>query len=160
MTQLPVSLIDGAPRLARGVGVSAASFLQALELERWQASALCAQVDPEVFFPDKGGSTKEAKRICQGCEVRSECLEYALEREERFGVWGGLSERERRAKRGVHDAALLRRIAEVRRLDAAGMTRRQIAAELGVHETTVGMDLRRSDPLEEASVPDLFGGAA
>lgn len=65
----------------------------------WQADALCAQTDPEAFFPEKGGSTREAKRICESCEVRAECLEYALENDERFGIWGGLSERERRRLR-------------------------------------------------------------
>ncbi len=62
----------------------------------WQELALCAQTDPEAFFPEKGGSTREAKRVCQTCEVRAECLEYALANDERFGIWGGLSERERR----------------------------------------------------------------
>lgn len=62
----------------------------------WQERALCAQTDPEAFFPEKGGSTREAKRVCTSCEVRAECLEYALEHDERFGIWGGLSERERR----------------------------------------------------------------
>jgi len=62
----------------------------------WQEFALCAQTDPEAFFPEKGGSTREAKRVCQGCDVRRECLEFALENDERFGIWGGLSERERR----------------------------------------------------------------
>ncbi|WP_422388975.1 WhiB family transcriptional regulator [Janibacter alittae] len=62
----------------------------------WQERSLCAQTDPEAFFPEKGGSTREAKRVCTGCEVRKECLEYALEHDERFGIWGGLSERERR----------------------------------------------------------------
>jgi len=62
----------------------------------WQDRALCAQTDPEAFFPDKGGSTREAKQVCRSCEVRAECLEYALEHDERFGVWGGMSERERR----------------------------------------------------------------
>lgn len=62
----------------------------------WQEQALCAQTDPEAFFPEKGGSTREAKRICRACGVRDECLEYALEHDERFGIWGGLSERERR----------------------------------------------------------------
>lgn len=66
------------------------------EEQEWQDRALCAQTDPEAFFPEKGGSTREAKRICQVCEVRSECLEYALAHDERFGIWGGLSERERR----------------------------------------------------------------
>jgi WhiB family transcriptional regulator, redox-sensing transcriptional regulator len=62
----------------------------------WFDRGPCRQVDPELFFPDKGGSTRDAKRICRSCPVRSECLEYALENDERFGVWGGLSERERR----------------------------------------------------------------
>lgn len=62
----------------------------------WQTSALCAQTDPEAFFPEKGGSTREAKCVCKVCEVRQECLEYALTQDERYGIWGGLSERERR----------------------------------------------------------------
>jgi WhiB family transcriptional regulator, redox-sensing transcriptional regulator len=66
------------------------------EDQEWQDRALCAETDPEAFFPEKGGSTREAKRICSGCEVRAQCLEYALAHDERFGIWGGLSERERR----------------------------------------------------------------
>ncbi len=62
----------------------------------WQERALCAQTDPEAFFPEKGGSTREAKKVCLTCEVRDECLESALINDERFGIWGGLSERERR----------------------------------------------------------------
>ncbi|WP_017973446.1 WhiB family transcriptional regulator [Actinopolyspora halophila] len=73
-----------------------AGLIDSEEDQDWQERALCAQTDPEAFFPEKGGSTREAKRICAGCEVRSECLEYALEHDERFGIWGGLSERERR----------------------------------------------------------------
>ncbi len=61
----------------------------------WQERALCAQTDPEAFFPEKGGSTREAKKVCLSCVVRGECLEYALQNDERFGIWGGLSERER-----------------------------------------------------------------
>ncbi|MBP2474589.1 WhiB family redox-sensing transcriptional regulator [Crossiella equi] len=83
-----------------GVGVLVDLFDPALMAEEeeadWQERALCAQTDPEAFFPEKGGSTREAKRICSGCEVRAECLEYALAHDERFGIWGGLSERERR----------------------------------------------------------------
>jgi len=67
----------------------------------WQEEALCAQTDPEAFFPEKGGSTREAKRICVGCTVKAECLEYALGHDERFGIWGGLSERERRRLKRV-----------------------------------------------------------
>lgn len=68
----------------------------------WVAGALCAQVGGDEWFPDKGGSTREAKSVCNGdenrpaCPVKAQCLIYALEHDERFGVWGGLSERERR----------------------------------------------------------------
>ena len=65
----------------------------------WQADSLCAQTDPEAFFPEKGGSTRDAKRICTSCEVKAQCLDYALQNDERFGIWGGLSERERRKLR-------------------------------------------------------------
>jgi WhiB family redox-sensing transcriptional regulator len=71
----------------------------------WSADALCAQTDPEAFFPEKGGSIKDAKQVCNGgtgrepCPVRDECLTAALDRDERHGVWGGKSERERRALR-------------------------------------------------------------
>ncbi|MBK4346427.1 WhiB family transcriptional regulator [Lacisediminihabitans changchengi] len=65
----------------------------------WQTDSLCAQTDPEAFFPEKGGSTRDAKKICVSCEVRNQCLEYALQNDERFGIWGGLSERERRKLR-------------------------------------------------------------
>lgn len=65
----------------------------------WQTEALCAQTDPEAFFPEKGGSTRDAKKVCSSCTVRQECLDYALDHDERFGIWGGLSERERRRLR-------------------------------------------------------------
>lgn len=63
----------------------------------WAEDALCAQTDPELWFPEKGGSTREAKKTCAQCFVQAECLSYALSTDERFGIWGGLSERERRA---------------------------------------------------------------
>jgi WhiB family redox-sensing transcriptional regulator len=89
-------MTDGTDEL-RQANVGLLSELFGLpEEQSWQERALCAQTDPEAFFPEKGGSTREAKRICTGCEVRAECLEYALEHDERFGIWGGLSERERR----------------------------------------------------------------
>jgi WhiB family redox-sensing transcriptional regulator len=62
----------------------------------WQERALCAQTDPDLFFPETGGSAREAKQICRLCEVRTPCLDYALATGERFGIYGGLSERERR----------------------------------------------------------------
>jgi WhiB family redox-sensing transcriptional regulator len=69
--------------------------------EPWMADALCAEVGPEIFFPEKGGSTRDAKRVCAACDVRQQCLEYALRRDEHFGIWGGVSERDRRKMRGA-----------------------------------------------------------
>lgn len=62
----------------------------------WQSEANCLGVDPDLFFPERGASTKEAKAVCRGCAVREDCLEHALANGEKFGIWGGLSERERR----------------------------------------------------------------
>lgn len=62
----------------------------------WRAEALCAQVDPDLWFPERGGAVSAAQRICRGCPVRVECLADALVNGERFGIWGGLSEPERR----------------------------------------------------------------
>jgi len=62
----------------------------------WTLAAACQYVDAEIFFPEKGGSTREAKQVCAGCPVTAECLAFALEHHERFGIYGGLSGRERR----------------------------------------------------------------
>src|SRR5260370_28107786 len=62
----------------------------------WQERALCAQTDPEAFFPEKGGSTREAKKACRAFDVRAECLESALSHHRRCGISGGPSQRERR----------------------------------------------------------------
>lgn len=67
------------------------------EVEPWMDEALCAQTDPEAFFPEKGGSVSGAKRVCASCPVRDECLAYALRNNVRHGIWGGLTPRERHA---------------------------------------------------------------
>ncbi len=73
----------------------------------WMEDALCAQTDPDIFYPEKGGSTAPATSICENCGVRSECLEYAVTNDIRHGIWGGTSDndrkrmaRERKAARG------------------------------------------------------------
>ncbi|THA82767.1 WhiB family transcriptional regulator [Streptomyces sp. A0592] len=73
----------------------------------WQAVGLCAQTDPEEFYPDKGGSVRLAKKVCGACEVRAECLDYALANNERYGIWGGTSERERRRIAAAHTTPAL-----------------------------------------------------
>ena len=77
------------------------------ERQGWQARANCMGVDPDLFFPERGASTREAKEVCRGCVVREDCLEYALANGEKFGIWGGMSERERRRIRRAR--ALARR---------------------------------------------------
>ncbi|MEZ5225578.1 MAG: WhiB family transcriptional regulator [Acidimicrobiales bacterium] len=61
----------------------------------WPEFSNCLGVDPDLFFPERGASTREAK-VCRGCVVRGDCLEFALANGEKFGIWGGMSERERR----------------------------------------------------------------
>jgi WhiB family redox-sensing transcriptional regulator len=76
--------------------------LQALigEIDRaWLSRANCMGVDPELFFPERGSSTREAKEVCRGCVVRQDCLDFAIANGEKFGIWGGMSERERRRVR-------------------------------------------------------------
>ena len=75
------------------------SLLSGLENRGWQSRATCMGVDPDLFFPERGASTREAKEVCRGCVVREDCLEYALDNGEKFGIWGGMSERERRRLR-------------------------------------------------------------
>lgn len=66
---------------------------------QWQGKARCLEVEPEIFFPERGGSSKAARAVCNECEVRAQCLNYALSNREQFGIWGGTSERERRKLR-------------------------------------------------------------
>ncbi|MEV6073311.1 WhiB family transcriptional regulator [Nocardia sp. NPDC052001] len=67
----------------------------AFRTARWVQRAVCAQTDPESFFPERGQTGHAAKKVCARCGVSRECLEYALAHEERFGIWGGLSPNER-----------------------------------------------------------------
>lgn len=67
--------------------------------ENWQDYGNCLGVDPDLFFPERGASTREAKEVCRGCPVKVDCLEFALVNGEKFGIWGGYSERERRRMR-------------------------------------------------------------
>lgn len=80
---------------------------RALTPEPWTAQALCAQVDGELFFPEKGQPSSPAKAICAECPVRALCLAKAMSMSPPpAGVWGGMSERQRRtlataARRGA-----------------------------------------------------------
>jgi WhiB family redox-sensing transcriptional regulator len=70
-----------------------------LEARDWIDKGLCRGADPDLFYPERGESTREAKSVCAICPVKRECLEYGVSNVEKFGIWGGASERERRAIR-------------------------------------------------------------
>ncbi|HCB34313.1 MAG TPA: WhiB family transcriptional regulator [Acidimicrobiaceae bacterium] len=80
--------------------------IEAETRDQWWDLANCLGVDPDLFYPERGASTREAKDVCRGCVVRDDCLEYALSNGEKFGIWGGLSERERRRVRRQRTIAL------------------------------------------------------
>jgi WhiB family redox-sensing transcriptional regulator len=112
----------------------------------WKRRAVCAQTDPEAFFPEKGYSARAAKAMCARCEVRPECLDYALDHDERFGVWGGLSERQRRPLHGAErddgdDAGFPAMYAELRY--HCGLSDCHIANRLGIQNLSLLRRLAR-----------------
>ena len=73
----------------------------------WNADARCADTDPEIFFPSADSPATEARAICWNCPVRDDCLAYALDADEEYGIWGGLDPRERqnlRRRQGTRNA--------------------------------------------------------
>lgn len=117
----------------------------------WQESALCSQVDPEAFFPERGRSPSEAKRVCESCDVREQCLKYALANNERFGVWGGLTthqrdqlrrsgeypKRQERSSNRVTGAVKKARDRKILRMVANDVPPKIIAAEFGISQRSV-----------------------
>ena len=70
-----------------------------VETRNWARRAMCLDLDTESFYPQRGESTVVIKMICKSCPVVKPCLEYAMRNMEKFGIWGGTSERERRRMR-------------------------------------------------------------
>lgn len=111
----------------------------------WMADAECRGLDPTVFFTELGESTREVKALCSRCPVRADCLDYALTNGERFGVWGGTSERERkrmRVGRGAIpgrpvDRYTAARRRQVRQMALEGLRASDIARDLGLSRRTV-----------------------
>lgn len=68
-------------------------------LRAWIDDALCAQTDPEIFFPAKGMATQAAIRICRACPARPQCLAEALDTATSRGLWGGMTSKQRAAER-------------------------------------------------------------
>ena len=70
----------------------------------WAEDALCVKTDPEAFFPEKGGSVRDAKRVCAACSVQAKCLDYALNHGELSGIWGGATPDERKEMARTHQS--------------------------------------------------------
>ena len=112
--------------------------------DNWQASALCAQTDPALFFPDAGGNTNAAKRICRTCPVQAECLAEALKHGHRYGIWGAHSERQLRQMRPARLSGNRIDSAEAVRLHAMGMKATEIARQLHCSPQGVTAAIRRA----------------
>jgi WhiB family redox-sensing transcriptional regulator len=86
--------------IGRDLGAQEALFLLSKWVDQdWRAEALCARSDPNLWFSPGAIEHREAKRICNMCPVRAECLSYAMAEPIDHGVWGGMTERERRRHR-------------------------------------------------------------
>lgn len=140
-----------------------ASLIRALrqDKEGWRDHALCAEVGGDVWFPETSESPKVAKRICGRCDVQAECLESALANDDRFGVWGGTSVRERHKMRKPgtvkrHERWLSEdEITSIRKLIAAGLRDAEISRRTGRSEASV----RRIRTESSATQQDQKGAA-
>lgn len=94
------------PSVGEVPGVPAFVRPSSVEPDEWRELARCSGVNPDLFFPERGASTYEAKQVCRACPVKAECLEYALVNGEKFGIWGGLSELDRRRLRRSRSIAV------------------------------------------------------
>ena len=84
-----------APNRTPNLSPTSLSEYEAVFLQEWRKEALCISQPPDLFFPESAKSNSPAKRICEMCAVRLECLDYAIETNQQFGIWGGTVERER-----------------------------------------------------------------
>jgi hypothetical protein len=106
--------------------------------ERWRELAACRGTDLEVFFPGRGESAEPARQVCAACPVRQPCLDYAITNRIVYGIWGGLTERERRALRsGWVRASRQDRDRAILAADAAGSTTAAIGRSFGLSRTSV-----------------------
>ena len=113
---------------------------------RWRELAACRGADLEVFFPGRGESAGPARRVCEGCPVRQPCLDYAITNRITHGIWGGLTERERRALRSGWVRATRRdRDRAILAAEAAGYTEATIGRSFGLSRTSVTRIVRTGD---------------
>jgi WhiB family redox-sensing transcriptional regulator len=111
---------------------------------RWRELAACRGTDLEVFFPERGGSAGPARQACAACPVRQPCLDYAISNRIVHGIWGGLTERERRAlqSRWVR-AARRERDEAIAAASAAGYTTASIGRTFSLARISVSRALSR-----------------
>lgn len=75
-----------------------------LDYQAWMSDAICPSVGTDLFFPERATSAAQPRRICDRCPVATQCLEYALDHHEDFGIWGGKSPKQREAIRRARAA--------------------------------------------------------
>lgn len=120
--------------------------------DEFMRAGLCAQTDPEAFHPDKGTPSTPAQAVCRRCPVEADCLEYALATDQRFGVWGGTTARERHAMR-QHQQRPTRAQQDrddkrdtARRMAAAGRSKNDIANALRLNGSRLNDYLNTDHP--------------
>jgi WhiB family redox-sensing transcriptional regulator len=119
---------------------------QARFAARWRELAACRGTDLEVFFPERGESAGPARQICAACPVRQPCLDYAISNRITHGIWGSLTERERRALRSAWVRASQQdRDRAILAAEAAGYTEAAIGRSFGLSRTSVSRIVRNEN---------------
>ena len=120
---------------------------------RWRELAACRGTDLEVFFPERGESAGPARQVCAACPVRQPCLDYAITNRITHGIWGGLTERERRQLQSGWVRATRRdRDRAISAAVAAGSTAAAIGRSFGLSRTSVTRVLSRDADRRRSSV--------
>jgi WhiB family transcriptional regulator, redox-sensing transcriptional regulator len=117
----------------------------------WRERAGCCGAGLDVFFPGRGESAEPARRICASCPVRQPCLDYAISHSITYGIWGGLTERDRRALRTRHVSTARRdRDEAIAAAAAAGSSKAAIGRAFGLTATSVTRVLSRDADRERS----------
>ena len=117
-------------------------IMLSVETRNWTNRALCKNLDTELFFPQRGESTVHVKMVCRACPVVKPCLEYSMRNMEKFGVWGGTSERERRRMRSAKTRSIK---------NGVEITMSQLIRQFGINLSTLS-----NSKLEEFSGEDGY----
>ena len=132
--------------------MSTGRALAAASTYAWRDRAACRGADPDLFFPGPGESAEPARKVCVPCPVRQACLDYALANAISHGIWGGLSERERRVLRtGRVRVSRRERDRAITAARAAGYTKQAISRTFGISRTSVTRALLRAAGAQERS---------